>query len=253
MMKKKVDRKIRLKKIKLIFATLILLLAIFFILVTQTSIFNVKKILVNGNNEVSNDKISLASGIIMGENIFKADTKNAKENLLLHPYIKDVNIKRKIPDKIIININEREELACIKYMNSYVYVGLDGLILDILKEKKGNKVPLIEGLSIESPSIGSKAIYGKKNKKENNQIEEFFQVISKQGLKEQAKTITFNKNNIDIVTNTGINIAFGSPFNIEYKVKFLLETLKDLKGKNIKAKNIYLNKGNDIIVEIVDS
>lgn len=253
MMRKKVDRKIKLKKIKLISVTLILLLAIFFIVVTQTSIFNIKRILVNGNNEVSKDKISIASGIIMGENIFKIDTKNAKANLLLHPYIKDVNIKRKMPDRIIINIDEREELACLKHMNSYIYIGFDGLILDVLKEKKENKTPIIEGLSIESPSIGSKVIYIKETKKEREQITNLIETISRQGLKEQIKLIKFDKNNINIITNTGINIAFGPPFNIEYKVKFLLGVLKDLKEKNINAKNVYLNKGSDIIIEVVDS
>ena len=44
MMGRKVDKKVKLKKTKLIVVTLILLLAVFSIVVTQTDIFNIRKI-----------------------------------------------------------------------------------------------------------------------------------------------------------------------------------------------------------------
>lgn len=252
-MGKKVDKKVKLKKTKLIVVTLILLLAIFFIVVTQTDIFNVKKISVSGNSEVPKDKIALASGIVMGENIFKLNIKSAKENLLLHPYIKNANIKRDYPDKINIKIDERQEIAFIKHMNTYVYIGFDGLVLDVLDEQKENKVPLLTGIDIENPSIGSRIIYKKKKEKESKQIKDLVESLSKEGIKSQTKEIVFKGKNIDLKLESGTKIAFGGPFNIEYKMKFLDKTLKDLKQKNINAKNIYLNKGDDIIVEVVGS
>ena len=251
-MGRKVDNKIKIKKIKLTIATLILLLAVFFIVVTQTTVFNVKRIIVSGNSEVSKDKIVLASGIVIGENIFKLDTKNAKENLLLHPYIDAIEINRKLPDKINIKINERKEIACIKHMNSYVYMGSNKLVLDILKEKKDNKIPLVLGVEIESPSIGSRVVYKKKTKEESKKITKALETFSDKGLKNQVKEINFNKKDIDITLNSGVKVAFGQAFKIEYKVTFLLNALKDLKQKNINAKNIYLNKGSDIIVDVVD-
>lgn len=251
-MGKKVDKKVKLKKTKLIVVTLILLLAIFFIVVTQTDIFNLKTISVNGNSEVSKDKIALASGIVIGENIFKLNIKSAKENLLLHPYIKDANIKRDYPNKINIIVKEREEIAFIKHMNTYVYLGFDGLVLDVLEEEKENKVPLLIGVDIENPSIGSKVTYKKKDK-ESKQIKDLIESLSKQGIKSQTKEIIFKEKNIDLRLDSGTKIAFGGPFNIEYKMTFLDRALKDLEQKNINAKNIYLNKGDDIIVEVVGS
>lgn len=251
-MGRKVDNKIRGKKIKLTIATLILLLAVFFIVVTQTNLFNVKQIIVSGNKEVSKEKIALASGIVIGENIFKLDTKNAKENLLLHPYINGIEIKRKLPDKINIVIKERQEIACIKHMSSYVYIGSDRLVLDILKEKKDNKIPLVVGLEIENPSIGSPVTYKKKTKEESKKVTEVLETLSKKGISKQTKEVKFTKQDVDIILNSGVKVAFGQAFNIEYKVTFLLSALKDLKEKNINAKNIYLNKGSDIIVDVVD-
>ena len=253
MMGRKVDKKVKLKKTKLIVVTLILLLAVFSIVVTQTDIFNIKKISVNGNNEVPKDKIALASGIIIGENIFKLNVKNAKENLLLHPYIKDAHIRRDYPDKISIEIEEREELACIKHMNTFVYIGYDSLVLDILDDEKESKVPLLLGVDIENPSIGSKVTYKKKKEEESKEIKDIIENLSKKGIKNQTKEIIFKGRDVNLHLESGTKIAFGPPLNIEYKMTFLEKTLKDLKHKNINAKNIYLNKGNDIIVEVVGS
>lgn len=250
----KVDKKIKKNKIKLTIMSLILLLAVFFIMISQTTIFNVKKIIVEGNHEISKEKIVLASGIVMGENIFKLDIKNSKENLLLHPYIKGIEIKRDLPNKLIIKISEREEIAAINYLNSYAYIGFDGLVLDILKDKKDNKVPLLSGLAIEHPSIGSRVIYKKKNKTQSDEVTNFIEECSKKGIKEKIKSIVFNNNkDINIILSSGINVTFGTLDNVEYKLTFLLETLKDLEKRNINAKNIFLNKSADIIVEVVDS
>ena len=232
---------------------MILLLAASFTVLTQIEFFAVKKIVVDGNSELSKNKIIATSGIVIGENIFKVDIKSVKENLLLHPYINNVKIKRKLPDKITIKIDEREETAYIKYMNSYVYLGFDGLVLDISKLKKKNKVPMISNLTIASPSIGSKISFKKRNEKETQQIANMLKISAQKGMKNQIKSIELNNKNINIILNSGVKVAFGPPTNIEYKMTFLLNVLKDLKQKNLQVESIYLNKGDDIIVEVVNS
>lgn len=247
------SKKIKFKTLKIVITALILLLVIFIILLTQTTVFNVKKITINGNQELSAEKIVTASGIVKGEKIFKVDLKNAKESLLLHPYIEKTDIKRGFPDKISIAIIERQEVGYIKHMDSYIYIGVDGLVLNILKEKKDKEIPSIEGLSIESPFVGSQVIYKNKNNKQSQQITKMLKELNKSNIREEIEKIAFTKSNVDILLNAGTNIAFGPLFNIEYKMRFLFNTLKDIKEKNIKVKNIYLNKSSDIIVEVVDS
>lgn len=252
-MRRRVEKQRKTNQKKVIVVALILLLAVSFVVLTQTKLFDVKKIVVEGNREVSEEKIITTSGIVIGENIFKIDKKEAKENILLHPYIKNARIKRKLPDQIIINLTEREEVAYVKHLDSYVYIGFDGLVLDISKLEKKNKVPMLKGLSIENPSIGSKIIYKKKNEKQTDQIMNFLETSAKKGVKKQTKIVKFNDKNINLVLNKGVNVAFGPPTNIEYKITFLINVLDDLKRKKIDAANIYLNKGNDIIVEVVES
>lgn len=252
-MGRKVNNKKKSNKIKLIIATLILLLAVSLIVLREANIFDVKKIVVEGNNEISKDKIITASGIEIGDNIFMIGKKNAKKNLLLHTYIKNAKIERKMPNQVIIKVSEREEIAYIKHMDSYAYIGFDGLVLDILKDKKKNKVPILQGLTIENPSIGSKIVYKKQNEKQTDQIINILEVSARKGIKKQTKTVKFNNNNVNIILNSSTNVAFGPPTNIEYKMTFLFNVLEDLKLKKLEAKNIYLNKGDDIIVEVVDS
>ncbi|AFS78314.1 putative division protein, FtsQ-type [Gottschalkia acidurici 9a] len=251
-MNKNIDKKINRKKKKLTVIVLIFITAIFFIGATKTSIFNLKTIVVKGNKEITKDKIIMSSGIIVGENIFKIDLKNSKENLLLHPYIKDISIKRKLPNKIIIDIKEKEEIVAIKHMNFYTYLSHDGLILDIVPEKKDNNTPVVTELEIKDPSIGNKVEY--KTSKQGDNITSFFEECISSGLKQQIAFIKFDKGeNITITLKSGVEVAFGTLNKVKYKLNFLSNTLEDLEKKDIKAKNIYLNKGNDIIVEVVNS
>lgn len=233
---------------------LLLLVVVVFVITTRSSVFDIEKITVIGNNKVSTEKIKSSSEIIKGENIFKADLKNAEENLLLHSYIKRADIKRKLPDEIVINITERGEIAIIPHADSLVYVGFEGRVLDIVEEKKAGRTPVLKGLELDKPSIGLKIVLKKKTKQETDDIINFLEMYSSKGLKKQTRSIEFDKQiEAYLKLNSQGDVAFGRLNNIEYKMTFLIETLKDLEKKKIKAKTIYLNKGKDVIVELTDS
>lgn len=248
-------KKMKLKhKVLIVLAILIVLSLSFLIMNMKTDVFDITKITILGNNKVSQEKIVSSSEIVKGRNIFTVDLKTAKENLLLHSYIKKVKIKRKLPNEIVMMITERGEIAAVPHDDSLVYFGFDGMILDIVKEKKSGSTPIVEGLELDKPYIGSRAVIKKKTKQEAEDIIHFLEVYSNRGLKKITKSVVFDRDmQVHFKLNLGTDVAFGVLNNIEYKVTFLIETLKDLENKKIKAKTIYLNKGSDIIVELSDS
>ena len=88
-----------------------------------------------GNKKLSYDKIIKASMCNIGENIFKINMKKGEESLKRLPYIKECKIKRKLPNEIIIEIEERKEVAIISYIGSFVYIDKEGYILKIGRKK----------------------------------------------------------------------------------------------------------------------
>lgn len=149
---KKTKRKRASKKLISIFSCL-LLIGVIAVFAFTTPIFNITKIEVNGNSQVSNDTIISMSGLKKGENIFKFNNsiiQNIKEN----QYIEEVKIDRKLPGTINISINERNIKYQIKLINSYAYIDKNGYILEISSIKK--EVPVIVGLKVTENDLINK-------------------------------------------------------------------------------------------------
>lgn len=243
-----VDKKIRKKRNAIILVIFLLLIGIFFILYARTSFFHVSQIIINDNYVIEDEKIIMASGIITGENIFKIKVKNAEENLLLHPYIKSVDIKRKLPNKITINVVERKETLLIDYIGSYLYVDEEGKILNILSEIKNEDLPNIIGLNIETPQIGENLKYVDDDMVED--IQGFFALFVESNLVKYVRSIEFGDNKkINIELENGTKVAFGTLDNVKYKIGFLSAIIEDMNEKSEKYDSIDLDKGNNAIIK----
>lgn len=248
----KIDRKIKKKRVRLVAIITLLIISIFFILYTRTSFFHISAIEVSGNEKIADDKLILASGIIIGENIFKINLKMAEENILQHPYIKDVDINRKLPDKIEIIVEERKEIAIIDYAGSYIYVDEEGIILNILSEKNNSQIVEINGIEINNPKVSQKVEFD--NKEMEDKILELVIESRKLGLSDSLSTINFDENNkITFYLDDGGEVAFGTLDDVKYKLNFLVSILKELENKNQGFKKIHLDKGdNAIIIKDID-
>ncbi|MBC8588495.1 cell division protein FtsQ/DivIB [Paratissierella segnis] len=243
---KKTTRVERKKRRKRIFFNVILLILITTILITfalNSDLFNISMINIEGNNKLSKDIIENASSIIKGENIFKVNLRNGEKSIKKLSYIKDVKIERKLPKTININITEREAVVQIKNISSYLLVDIEGYVLDF-KEDKEEKLPIINGFNINVlPS------------------ENIFEIEHGQELKDlinDEKNIEIIRNfseinletddNINIILNNGIVVAFGPLDDVKYKLRYLDEILKDIEKKQISVKMIIMNKGEKPII-----
>ncbi|HEY8361509.1 MAG TPA: FtsQ-type POTRA domain-containing protein [Tissierellaceae bacterium] len=240
----RVERKMRRKRVFFRILLLGVVISLFIILAFNADIFSIKEIDVMGNNKLSKDNIKLGSSISIGENIFKVSTRDGERNLKNLAYIKDVNIKRKLPNKILIEVAERKEVAQIKNISSYAIIDEEGFILDIKNDESEN-LPLINGLNIDDKKIGE-------NINDTNSIKETFEFISvghALGLLQKMKEIDMADNdNINITLNNGILIAFGSINNVKYKLNLLNEVIKDINNKGLSCKMILMNKGDNPII-----
>ena len=105
---KKKDKDIRTSKtirekgkvslIKKLIAIFFILLAVFIIL--HTSLFNVKNIVVEGNEHLSKEDVIELSKINLDENINKNSKKEIRNALLESAYIEDARIKKELPKTV---------------------------------------------------------------------------------------------------------------------------------------------------------
>ena len=134
--KKELSRKRRkfvFKIFKIIVLIGIIIAGIIFALLSP--IFNVKEIRVIGNSKISTDTIISLSGLKSEHNIFDFKTSNVVDAIKQNAYVDTVDVQRKLPDIININIVERVATYILKFGNAYVYINNQGYILEITNKE----------------------------------------------------------------------------------------------------------------------
>ncbi|MCI5721034.1 MAG: FtsQ-type POTRA domain-containing protein [Firmicutes bacterium] len=150
-----VDRQRKKRKKKNYFLRLLIFIAIVAAVAVflNSSLFDVKNIEVEGNRYYSDSQIINMSGAVPGCNLFwGVGSGQIKSRLKEDPYFTDVKIKRKLPDTVIIQVDERAQIGAVTYGDRYIVVDSDGTILR--KSKVDPKITIITGLTINKMDIG---------------------------------------------------------------------------------------------------
>ncbi|MCL2860362.1 MAG: FtsQ-type POTRA domain-containing protein [Oscillospiraceae bacterium] len=135
--------------VKWVFLSLLILGAI--IVLMLSPIFNVKEIVVSNNSKVSTEEIINLSGLTINENIFKFLKLNVINKIEENPYIEQVQIKRQLPDKILISVVERTPTYMLAINQTYAYINNQGYILELSSEPL--QLPAISGYQTEESAI----------------------------------------------------------------------------------------------------
>ena len=127
----------------------------FFTFIFSSSFCNIENVIIKGNDYLSEDRIFYKSGIQLGENIFRLDLIKSKDSLMQEPWIKEVEVKRVIPNKIIISIKERKPAVIVHTRKEYFSSTKEGIILSkIDRQEEKFDLPLILGLELGEIKIG---------------------------------------------------------------------------------------------------
>lgn len=142
-----------IRRIKRIVKVVILLGIIIgaIVFATCSPIFNIQEIQVLNTNRVSSDTIISLSGINKGENIFRFVSTKAMNNIKQNAYIEDVKIKRVIPNKVQIEITEREPKFSIPVLGEFAYINTQGYILEVTQNELN--LPVIYGVNTTEENI----------------------------------------------------------------------------------------------------
>jgi len=127
----------------------------FFAFIFSSNFCNIENVIIKGNDCLSEDEILSRSKVKLGENIFKLDLKKSKDSLIQEPWIKEIEIKRVIPNKIIISIKERKPAAIVHIGEEYFSSTKEGIVLSKTdRPEEKFSLPLVLGLEIDEIKIG---------------------------------------------------------------------------------------------------
>ena len=223
-------KKKRIKLILKLSALVIIIIAgIIFALVSP--IFNIQEIEVSDNEQINTETIISLSQLNLGQNIFKFNKNKVNKNIKTNAYIESAEIKRKLPNKVQIQIEERKKEYNVEFLNGYAYINNQGYILQISEEKQA--LPTIQGISTPDEQI----VEGNRlNSEDLEKLEVIIQIMNICKNYELDSKIT----NIDISTKDEYTlyleeekktIYLGDKSNLSNKMLYVQVIIEENRGK----------------------
>ena len=150
-------KKRRKKKAKVLFFTLLFILMMMTLsILSMTVFFNADTILLEGNTRYSNEEILEAGGLKLGQNLFRLDKFRVIEQMQSLPYVKEVTIRRKLPNTLKIDVVENQPVVWVELGEKAALLNEEYRILEFaeLIDLDGAEEPLPEeeGEAEEEPS-----------------------------------------------------------------------------------------------------
>lgn len=202
-------KKFKINRFQSILFIVLTLLAIYVLL--RSPLFNIKDIVVIGNENVEKEVILDTVSIHAGENIFGANLKDEIKRLELIPMIKSVEINRNLPDVIEINVEERVPKALLLIEHKLIQIDSEGIYINE-GSFSDEGLPFINGISCTVSTKG-KAIKGE-------DVDKILQIINQfpQNLLVNLSEINITKEDgVDLYTLDGIYCKMGAFLDLEKK------------------------------------
>ena len=206
----------KIKRVLFYIITILILVAVCF-LVSLTVFFKIDSIQVEGKTRYESDEIISASMIKQGDNfILCKTTPGEREIYEKFPYVEEVDIYKKLFNKIIIRVREATPTSIIESEGKYILLSESGKIIDISTDRQCS-VPIILGAKLEKPKLSSSVRYQDENIKEY--IDEMIACAEKYDIGTLETIDISNLSKIVLKISRGLSIVIGSPDNIDYKLK----------------------------------
>jgi cell division protein FtsQ len=116
-------------------------------LLKGSTLFAIKEISIEGGEKVKPAEVLSLIGIRVGENIFAADLRGAEEVLLRLPWVHRAKLRRALPSRIVVSLEERKPLAVVSLGREYRWVDREGYLLDKASKSEING-PTLGGVGV---------------------------------------------------------------------------------------------------------
>jgi hypothetical protein len=140
------ERRAKGLKKRLIFLGVIGLLALLGWTFLGSGLFRVREIIVEGGERVPPERVKELIGIRVGGNIFTAEVGRARRALLGLLWVREARVRRALPSRIIVQLEERKPALLIALGEERYWVDRDGYLL----ERAGPEAagPLLSGVKV---------------------------------------------------------------------------------------------------------
>ncbi len=178
-----------------------------------TMLFNVDRIIIEGNTIYNERDLIETSGIEKGENLFEVDISYAENKLYsVYSYVEEVEVKRSFPNAVTIKIIEATPFSVIEEADGYTLVSAGGKVLERGIEEVPEDMLSVRGLSTVTNSEDNA-----KRMELMKKIVNIMRDLEMEGYNFLDLTDTLE---ITMIYDNRVKLVIGNELELEYKLQF---------------------------------
>ncbi|MDZ4816896.1 MAG: FtsQ-type POTRA domain-containing protein [Verrucomicrobiota bacterium] len=206
--------------------------------------YRLKKISVVTNGRLTKEEVLRYSGIKSGDNLFALEMQEVRKRLEGAPYIKKVEIRRELPDKLLLTVQERMPLARFVVAETSTrpmlageyHIDQEGVILEP-RSNDASPLPQLIGARLEEVQVG-KAV-------ENAEVLAAMKILAQTSTSSMRSMVEISSvdvsrvNQVTLITRDGARIKFLTEYlniqieRLEVIVKFCQENSKEIQTADL--------------------
>jgi cell division protein FtsQ len=107
--------------------------------------FQIKEVIVHGCKELTEKEILSYAAIKPSQNLLATNLGTIARRIESNPWIKEVSVGRELPNRLIIDLQERAAVALVKHDNGFSLLDLDGVAFKKLEKNDEVDIPVLNG------------------------------------------------------------------------------------------------------------
>ena len=126
---------------------------------SRSSLFTVRSVDLAAGERVSREEALATLGSAARGNLFALSTEEIGKRLLKHPFVRQVSVRKALPDRLVLRITERRPVALLN-LDALYYVDEQGIPFKRLTEYDPKGFPIITGFSRKDVASGEPVSLG---------------------------------------------------------------------------------------------
>lgn len=172
--------------------------------------FKIEDIEISGSSRYTNQQITAAAEIRVGDNLFFLNKYDAAARIRRQlPYVETVQFRRVLPNKLVVQVTECQDPVAIK-QDGTVYLLCDkGTIVDTVSGAKWSQYIQIEGLTLLDPQVGAEARAAATQQSVLERLLTILTLLDDKGMLHQVQVI-------DLSDAARITIRYTDRFDVQF-------------------------------------
>ena len=178
-----------------------------------TMLFNVDRVIIEGNTLYENSDLIKTSGIEKGENLFEVDTAYAEDKLYsVYSYIEEVEVTRSFPNAVTIKIVEATPFSVIEEADGFTLVSAGGKVLERGLEEVPDGMLTVRGVSTVTTT--------EDNTKRMELMKKIIEAMRELEMEKYVFLDLTDTLEITMIYDNRVKVNLGNELELPYKLQF---------------------------------